>query len=178
MEMAGTQTIAAPRDTVYAALNDTEVLRQCIPGCETIEKISETEMKAKVTLKIGPMKVTFNGNVTLSEREPPSSYTITGAGTGGVAGFAKGTAAVRLESEGDATSLHYAVKADVGGKIAQLGARLIDGTARKLTGEFFQKLGMIVAPSVPQGEATADEATAVAKNAGKPGWFRKAFGAA
>lgn len=142
--MSGTQKIEAPREAVYAALNDTEVLRQCIPGCQTIEKVADDELKATVRLKIGPMKVTFNGKVKLSNLDPPNGYTIAGEGSGGVAGHAKGSADVKLAAEGDATDLTYTVKADIGGKIAQLGARLIDGTAKKLAGEFFSRLNQVV----------------------------------
>ena len=179
MEMNGTQQIAATPEAVYAALNDPDVLRQCIPGCDAVEKTSDTAMKAKVTLKIGPMKVTFNGNVTLSDLDPPKSYTITGEGSGGVAGFAKGSAVVRLEPEGEGTLLSYAVKADVGGKIAQLGARLIDGTAKKLSGEFFQKLGNVIAPPPePEAAAVVDLPEPAAAEEKKPGWLSRTFGTA
>ena len=144
MDMSGTQKIEASREVVYAALNDTEVLRQCIPGCDTIEKISDNELKATVKLKIGPMKVSFSGKVTLSDLDPPNGYTIAGEGSGGVAGHARGSAAVKLEPDGEATNVNYMVKADIGGKIAQLGARLIDGTAKKLAGEFFARLNQVV----------------------------------
>jgi uncharacterized protein len=162
MDMSGSQRIEAPRQRVWEALNDPEILKQSIPGCQSIEKTSPTEMNARAVLKIGPVKATFNGKVTLSELDPPNGYTISGEGQGGVAGFAKGGAKVRLEDEGEATILHYDVKADVGGKIAQLGARLIDGTARKLAGEFFEKFGAAVAPA-PEAEAAAEPA--------KKGWF-------
>ena len=161
MDMSGTQRIEAPRETVYAALNDLEVLRQCIPGCETIEKTGENDMKAVVKLKIGPMKVSFTGKVTLSDLNPPEGYTITGEGSGGVAGHAKGSAAVKLDADGEATNLSYSVKADIGGKIAQLGARLIDGTAKKLAAEFFTRLNKVVtgsagdAPALVEGSAEA-----------------------
>ncbi len=163
MDMTGTQRIEAPRDVVWAALNDPEVLRQSIPGCESIEKISDTEMKAKVTLKIGPVKASFTGKVMLSDVDAPHGYTISGEGTGGAAGFARGGAKVRLAEEGAATLLSYEVKADVGGKLAQVGGRLIDSTAKKLAGDFFEKFGKIVAPP-PEG-AAADAPD-------KPGWFR------
>lgn len=146
MDMTGEQRIEASRDKVWAALNDPDVLKQCIPGCQTIEKLSDTELKANVTLKIGPVKASFAGKVTLGDLDPPKSYTISGEGAGGVAGFAKGEAKVRLDEDGAATVLHYEVKAQVGGKIAQLGARLIDGTAKKLAGEFFTTFGKVVAP--------------------------------
>lgn len=144
MDMTGEQRIEASREKVWAALNDPEVLKGCIPGCQTIEKLSDSEMRATVTLKIGPVKASFAGKVTLSDLDPPKSYTISGEGTGGVAGFAKGGAKVRLEEEGAATILHYEVSAQVGGKIAQLGARLIDGTAKKLAGDFFTTFGKVV----------------------------------
>ena len=165
MDMSGSQRIEAPREKVWEALNDPAVLQQCIPGCEAIEKTSPTEMSAKVVLKIGPVKATFAGKVTLSDLDPPNGYTIAGEGQGGVAGFAKGSAKVRLEPEGEtATMLHYDVKADVGGKIAQLGARLIDGTAKKLAAEFFEKFGQVVAPGAASAEAAEAEPQ-------KKGWF-------
>jgi len=141
MDLSGTQRIEAPQRIVWEALNDVQILRQSIPGCREIEQVSPTEMTASVVLKIGPIKASFSGNVVLSELDPPNAYVISGAGQGGIAGFARGSAAVRLEASGEATLLHYDVKADVGGKIAQLGARLIDGTAKKLAVEFFQKFG-------------------------------------
>ena len=176
MDLSGTQRIKTSNEAVYDALNDPDVLRQCIPGCETIEKTSDTTMKARVKLKIGPMKVSFDGNVVLSDLEPPHSYRITGEGSGGVAGFAKGSAGVRLERDGDATLLHYTVHADVGGKIAQLGARLIDGTAKKLSAEFFEKLGAVIVPPAPAPPAEDEPGAAI--DVKKPGWFSKTFGSA
>ncbi len=167
MDMNGSQRIEASRDKVYAALNDVEVLKQCIPGCESIEKTSDNEMNAKVTLRVGPVKASFTGKVVLSDFDPPNGYTITGEGTGGMAGFAKGSAAVKLEADGEATILHYTVKADVGGKLAQLGGRLIDATATKLAGEFFEKFSSIVGP-VAESETDA---------AGKKSWLGKIAGA-
>ena len=149
MEIQGEYRIAAPRDKVFAALNDTAVLQACIPGCESLEKTSDSEMKAKVRLRIGPVSATFGGKVTLSDIDPPNSYKISGEGQGGAAGFAKGSAVVSLREEGGETVLTYNVDAQVGGKIAQVGARLIDGTARKLAGEFFGKFaGMVGGPPV------------------------------
>ena len=134
----GEETIAAPVDRVWQAMNDPEVLKACIPGCQSLEKTSDTDMTATVVLKIGPIKATFNGAVTLENLNPPHSYTITGEGKGGIAGFAKGGADVTLTEVGpDQTLLKYAAKADVGGKIAQLGSRLITSTSKKLAGEFF-----------------------------------------
>jgi carbon monoxide dehydrogenase subunit G len=165
MEMNGSQRIEASREEVYAALNDVDVLRQCIPGCESIEKTSDTEMNAKVTLRVGPVKASFSGKVTLSDLDPPNGYTISGEGSGGMAGFAKGGAKVDLVPDGEATMLNYTVKAEIGGKIAQLGSRLIDGTAKKLAGDFFAKFSEIVGPQ-PVEEAAGGEAVA-----DKKGWI-------
>ncbi len=144
MEMHDSQRIAAPREAVYAALNDPEVLKQCIPGCEELEMVSPTEMNATVTLRIGPVKARFKGAVELTDLVPPESYTISGEGKGGVAGFAKGGAKVTLIEEGDETVLQYDVKADIGGKLAQLGGRLIDSTSKKLAGQFFKNFGAVL----------------------------------
>lgn len=148
MEMNGSERIAASKEAVWAALNDPAILQQCIPGCQKLEKNSDNEMTATVTLKVGPVKASFNGKVTLSDIDAPNSYRINGEGTGGVAGFAKGGANVRLEQDADVTVLHYDVDAQVGGKIAQLGSRLIDSTAKKLAGEFFTKFGSVVTGTV------------------------------
>jgi len=158
MDMTGSERIAAPRERVYEALNDPEILKAAIPGCESIEKTSDTEMTATVVTRVGPVKAKFQGTVTLSDFDPPNGYTITGEGKGGPAGFAKGGAKVRLEDDGGATVLHYEVKADVGGKLAQLGSRLIDSTARKLSGEFFSRFATIVAG--PEAEAALEAAPA------------------
>src|ERR1700730_13750551 len=166
MDMTGTQHIEAPRDMVWTALNDIEVLKQSIPGYQSIEKVSDTEMNAKVVLKIGPVKASFAGKVTLSDLDPPNGYTISGDGSGGAAGFAKGSAVVRLVEDAGATNLNYEVKAQIGGKLAQLGSRLIDATSKKLAAEFFEKFGEAVAPAP---ETTAAEATTPEKK----GWFRK-----
>jgi carbon monoxide dehydrogenase subunit G len=134
----GEERIAAPIQKVWEALNDPAVLQATIPGCQSLELKSPTEMAATVVLKIGPIKATFNGEVTLKNLNPPNSYTIQGEGKGGIAGFAKGGADVTLAADGaDATLLKYAAKADVGGKIAQLGSRLIESTSKKLAGMFF-----------------------------------------
>ena len=139
MDLTGDYRIPAPRETVWAALNDPEVLRACIPGCEELNKTSDTELVAKVVAKIGPVKAAFGGKVTLSDLDPPNGYTITGEGQGGAAGFAKGGAKVRLEAVdgGAATVLYYAADAQIGGKLAQIGSRLVEGTAKKLADEFF-----------------------------------------
>lgn len=137
MDMRGEYRIPASRERVWAALNDPEMLRLALPGCETLEKLSDNLLAATVVAKVGPVKAKFNGNVTLSNLNPPESYTISGEGKGGAAGFAKGGADVRLVEEGDITILTYTAKADVGGKLAQIGSRLIDGTAKKMADEFF-----------------------------------------
>ncbi len=175
MDMTGTQRIEASREVVWAGLNDVEILRQCIPGCESIEKVSDTEMNAKVTLKIGPVKASFTGKVILSDLDPPNGYTITGTGSGGAAGFAKGGAKVRLAPDGTATILSYEVNVEIGGKLAQLGGRLIEGTAKKLAAEFFEKFGAVVAPAAaPSAAVSANEVVAAAPK--KPGWFGKLMG--
>jgi len=134
----GEERIAAPLQKVWEALNDPEVLKATIPGCQSLEMQSPTEMTATVVLKIGPIKATFNGEVTLKNLKPPHSYTIQGEGKGGIAGFAKGGADVTLKEDGaDTTILTYTAKADVGGKMAQLGSRLINSTSKKLAGQFF-----------------------------------------
>ena len=144
MDMSGEYRITAPREAVWAALNDPEVLKTCIPGCEDLEKTSDTEMSATVTSKIGPVKAKFKGSVTLDNINPPESYTIKGEGKGGVAGFAKGGADVFLEQDGEQTLLTYKATAQVGGKLAQLGSRLIDSTARKMADDFFSKFSDLV----------------------------------
>jgi carbon monoxide dehydrogenase subunit G len=137
MELKGEYRIPAPRGQVWAMLNDPAVLRDCIPGCESLEGNAEQGFAARVTTKVGPVKATFNGSVTLSNVNPPESYTISGEGKGGVAGFASGGADVHLAADGSDTVLTYVVNAQVGGKLAQLGSRLIDSTARKLAEQFF-----------------------------------------
>lgn len=141
MDMTGEERIAAPRQAVWAALNDPETLKACIPGCQSLERTSPNELAATVKIKIGPVSATFKGEVTLSNLNPPESYTIEGEGKGGIAGFAKGGADVRLTDEGAETLLSYTVRAEIGGKLAQLGSRLIDSTSKKLATQFFADLG-------------------------------------
>jgi uncharacterized protein len=138
MDMSGEYVIAAPRETVWAALNDAEVLKACIPGCDELTKTSDTTMEAKVTQKIGPVKARFAGAVELVNIDAPAGYTIRGEGKGGVAGFAKGSADVSLTEDPGGTKLSYTAHAEVGGKLAQLGGRLINATAKKLADQFFQ----------------------------------------
>lgn len=138
MELNGTRTIAAPRDVVWAKLNDAETLRACIPGCEELTGNPEDGFEATVKQKVGPVKATFKGHVTLSDVVAPESYRISGEGKGGVAGFAKGGADVKLTEVEGGTELTYAVDAKVGGKIAQLGSRLINGFATRMADSFFE----------------------------------------
>jgi carbon monoxide dehydrogenase subunit G len=163
MNMTGERFIAAPRVAVWAALNDPEVLKACIPGCESLEKLSDTQMKAVAGIKLGPVSAKFQGQVTLSDLDPPNGYRISGEGKGGPAGFAKGGAEVRLVDHDAGTLLSYTVDAQVGGKIAQVGARLIDATAKTMAEQFFKKFAASVekpeppmpsaAPAVPQKTA-------------------------
>lgn len=159
MKMSGEYRIEAPIERVWDALNDPEILKQAIPGCDSIERLSETEMTAKVTARVGPVKARFTGNVTLSDLDPPNSYRISGEGKGGAVGFAKGGANVSLEADGDATILRYEVDATVGGKLAQLGSRLIDGTAKKMAGEFFSSFAEVVGGPAPEEAAAAAPAS-------------------
>ncbi|ASY54987.1 carbon monoxide dehydrogenase subunit G [Sinorhizobium sp. CCBAU 05631] len=144
MDITGEERIAARREAVWRCLNDPEILKRCIPGCQAIEAVSPTELTAVVKVKIGPVSATFNGTVMLSNLNPPESYRISGEGKGGIAGFAKGGADVMLAEASDETVLRYDVKAEVGGKLAQLGSRLIDSTAKKLAQQFFANLNLAV----------------------------------
>ena len=137
MKINGTATLNAPRDRVWAALNDPAVLKACIPGCQELEKVSDTEFQATVRAAVGPVKATFKGRVQLLDLDPPNGYRIAGEGQGGVAGFAKGGANVRLEDAEGGTRMTYDVEAQIGGKLAQLGGRLINGVAKKYADEFF-----------------------------------------
>lgn len=171
MDMAGEYRIPAARATVWRGLNDPEILKQCIPGCESIEKLSDTAFTARVALAVGPVKAKFTGKVVLADLNPPESYTISGEGQGGVAGFGKGSAAVRLAEDGpSATVLHYTAQAAVGGKLAQIGTRLVDATARKLAEEFFSRFAVVVAgpaetPPSPAADAVQPSMPASAANA-------------
>jgi len=151
MDMTGERRIPAPRQKVWDALNDPAVLKAAIPGCESLEKTSENEMKATAAVKIGPIAARFSGKVQLTDLDPPNSYRISGEGQGGVAGFAKGGADVALSDDGPFTLLRYAVKAQVGGKIAQLGARLIDASAKQMADAFFDRFSAEVAAPVEHG---------------------------
>jgi len=145
MTMNGEVQLAAPREVVWEKLNDPEVLKLCIPGCEELNKTSDTEFQAVATIKIGPVKAKFKGRVNLSDMDPPNGYKISGEGEGGVAGFAKGGAVVKLTDKEGGTLLSYDVESQIGGKLAQLGQRLVQGTAKKLADDFFNKFAAAVA---------------------------------
>ena len=156
MEMTGEYKIPAPRQKVWEALNDPEILKACIPGCQELNKESDTELSATVKSKVGPVSATFKGKVTLSDIDAPNGYKISGEGTGGVAGFAKGGAEVSLVDDGDGTLLNYTATGQVGGKLAQIGSRLIDSTAKKMANEFFGKFADVVAADNAAPEASAE----------------------
>ena len=147
MELKGEYRITASRERVWEALNDPEILKKSIPGCSALEAVGDSSFAATVTTKVGPVKANFQGQVTLSDIDPPNGYTIQGEGKGGPAGFAKGGAKVSLVSDGDCCLLRYEVEVSVGGKLAQIGSRLIDGTAKKLSGEFFETFAALAAES-------------------------------
>ena len=172
MEMKGSRQIAAPREVVWAALNDPEVLKSAISGCQELTGSPEAGFEATVKQKVGPVSASFAGKVTLSDVVPLTSYTITGEGKGGAAGFAKGSAEVALADQDGGTRLDYTVRANVGGKLAQLGSRLIDGFAKKMADSFFDNFQAAVEPP-SETAATADDGEAADK---KPGWFARLRG--
>ena len=162
MDMTGERHIAAPRQKVWDALNDPAVLKACIPGCESLEKEGDSDLRATAAVKIGPIAARFTGKVQLTNLDPPNSYRISGEGQGGVAGFAKGGADVRLADDGPGTVLSYDVKAQVGGKIAQLGARLIDATSKQMADMFFDRFTAMVAQPIVATPAPTTETPAMA----------------
>ena len=147
MTMTGEYQLPASQQTVWEKLNDPEILKACIPGCESLEKTGDTGYSAVATIKIGPVKAKFKGSVTLSDLDPPNGYKISGQGEGGVAGFAKGGATVKLTPKDGGTLLHYDVEAQIGGKLAQLGQRLINSAAKKTADDFFVKFAAAVTQS-------------------------------
>lgn len=159
MKMSGTRELAAPQAEVWQKLNDVDVLKRCIPGCESLERTGANDLKATVAVKIGPVSARFNGAVTLSDLDPPNGYRISGSGSGGVAGSAKGGANVRLKPLGTGTELSYEADADVSGKIAQLGGRLIDATASSLANQFFDRFANEFAAPESAEDAAAQAST-------------------
>jgi uncharacterized protein len=155
MEMTGEQIIDQPQSKVWEALNDPAVLKDCIPGCDTLDRISDTEYKMTMTAAVGPVRAKFNGKLNLSEVNPPVSYTIAFEGSGGAAGFGKGSAQVALSPEGNGTKLSYSAKAQIGGKLAQVGARLIDGVAKKMADDFFSAFKKRLTPVAAEATTTA-----------------------
>ncbi len=164
MDMTGERFIALPQQRVWDALNDPEVLKACIPGCDSIEKVSPTEYKVAMTAAVGPVKARFAGKLTLSDVNPPHAYSLAFEGSGGAAGFGKGSSRVQLIAEAAGTRLGYTATASVGGKLAQVGSRLIDGVAHKMTDDFFARFEQAVLP--PQVAAAA----AAAPARGIPHW--------
>jgi carbon monoxide dehydrogenase subunit G len=165
MKLTDSREINADLATVWAALLDPEVLKTCVPGCTEMSGSADDGFEATVVQKVGPVKATFKGAVQISDRVEPTSLTISGEGKGGAAGFAKGGADVRLEAQGETTILHYDVEAKVGGKLAQLGSRIIDGFAKKMADQFFENFSNAV--GVPEGDEDTDETPQ------KKGWFKK-----
>jgi carbon monoxide dehydrogenase subunit G len=169
MDLSGEYRINAPRQAVWEGLNNPTILKQAIAGCEELVKTSDSEFQAQVVAKVGPVKAKFGGKVTLSDLDPPNGYTITGEGQGGAAGFAKGGAKVRLEAAPEGgTLLKYTVDAQIGGKLAQIGSRLIEGTARKMSEEFFAAFAAAVEAQTPSAAATEPDAGAAPAMTSQP----------
>lgn len=154
MEMSGEQRIPLAQQRVWEALNDPEILKACIPGCESIVRVSDNEYKVAMTAAIGPVKAKFSGKLLLSDMNPPNSYSLAFEGSGGAAGFGKGSAQVSLAPEGSGTLLTYKATASVGGKLAQIGSRLIDGVAKKMSDDFFARFNKTVAPAEAAASTT------------------------
>jgi len=174
MDLTGTRTIEAPRDAVWAALNDPAVLKDCVPGCESLERVADGEWRAVVAAKVGPVSARFTGKMTLADLDPPKGYTLKFEGQGGAAGFAGGEARVALaEGSPGQTALSYAAKAQVGGKLAQIGSRLVDGAAAKMADEFFARFArhFAASPAIAETTVVAPAATP-AGPAGGSRWVR------
>lgn len=172
MKLSDSRAINADLETVWAALLDADVLKACVPGCTEMSGSAETGFEATVVQKVGPVKATFKGAVQISDMNKPVSLTISGEGKGGAAGFAKGGADVSLEAQGDTTLLHYDVEAKVGGKLAQLGSRIIDGFAKKMADQFFANFSDAVgAPVDDDADAATEDASG--GEAPKKGWFKR-----
>ena len=148
MQITGTQSIAAPRDQVWSALNDPDILKGCLPGCESVERVTPELFRVVVVSAIGPLRAKFNGNLRLTQARPPESCVMVFEGQGGAVGFGKGQATVELDEVGNTTELRYSAQAQVGGKLAQIGSRLIDSVARKMSDDFFEAFRKLVAPTL------------------------------
>jgi len=186
MDIVGEYTIPAPRQVVWDALNDPEILKVCVPGCEEMEKVSDTQFTAKITAKIGAVRAKLKGEVTLSDIDAPNSYIISGSGKGGMAGFAKGGAKVTLtDAPGGGTVLSYVAEADLGGKLAAVGSRVIQGVVKKMADDFFGKFARVVtgdkdeaSPKAATVAATAQTgltATGSSAGTGMPDWLKGAI---
>ena len=171
MEMSGEQRIPLSQQRVWEALNDPAILKACIAGCESIERVSENEYKVAMTAAVGPVKAKFNGKLMLADMNPPHSYSLAFEGSGGAAGFGKGGAQVTLAPDGNGTLLTYKATASVGGKLAQIGSRLIDGVARKMADDFFDRFNKTVAPAADTAAAQLESPSALAHRATVPGWL-------
>ncbi len=171
MEMSGEQRIPLAQQRVWEALNDPEILKACIPGCESIDRVSDNEYKVAMTAAVGPVKAKFAGKLLLSDLNPPNSYSLAFEGSGGAAGFGKGSAQVALSPDGNGTLLTYKASATVGGKLAQIGSRLIDGVAKKMSDDFFARFNSTVAPATQAPAAQPPEPTPIAHRATVPGWL-------
>jgi carbon monoxide dehydrogenase subunit G len=176
MELTNTRIVPAPPSAVWAALNDPAVLKECLPGCESLERAGDNAFQAVMATRVGPVSARFTGRVTMSDIDPPNAYTLHFEGQGGAAGFARGEARITLAPEGERqTSLHYAAKAQVGGKLAQIGSRLVDGAAAKMTDDFFTRF--VERVGAPAGSAPAAAASVPAAALAPPGgsaWIRYA----
>ena len=176
MELTKTRIVPAPPSAVWAALNDPAILKECLPGCESLERAGDNAFQTVMATRVGPVSARFTGRVTMSDIDPPNAYTLHFEGQGGAAGFARGEARITLAAEGERqTSLHYAAKAQVGGKLAQIGSRLVDGAAAKMTDDFFTRF--VERVGAPAGDAPAAAASAPATTLAPPGgsaWIRYA----
>lgn len=174
MEMSGEQRIPLPQQRVWEALNDPEILKACIPGCESIDRVSDNEYKVAMTAAVGPVKAKFSGKLLLSDLNPPNAYSLAFEGSGGAAGFGKGSAQVALSPDGSGTLLSYKASATVGGKLAQIGSRLIDGVAKKMADDFFIRFNSTVAPAAETAASAGSSAggtpAAPSKSGGVPVW--------
>ncbi len=170
MQMTGDRLLPVPREWVWAALNDPEVIRTCLPACESLERASDSEFRARLAMTIGPVKAKFDGRLLLSDLDPPSAYRLRFEGSGGTAGFAKGGAEVALAEEGGGTRLTYRANAQVGGKLAQVGSRLVDGVASRMADDFFTRFHETLVASVPAGAVDPAPAAAAAARRGLPAW--------